>query len=78
MRRAAAPRPDPATDKDTEMPYLHGKLVWFEHLSRDIEAARAFYGERLGWKSDPVPIGEGGYLLLDPTGAPIGIMRGDI
>lgn len=64
MCRAAAPDPDPATDKETEMPYLHGKFVWFEHLSRDIEAARRFYGELLGWKSDPVPIGDGRYHMI--------------
>jgi len=46
------------------MDYLAGKFIWFEHISGDIEKARAFYGELLGWKSDEVPMGEGTYNMI--------------
>lgn len=46
------------------MACLHGKFVWFEHFSNDIPKARAFYGELFGWKSDPVPMGEQSYHMI--------------
>ena len=35
------------------MDYHHGKFVWFEHLSRDLPKARAFY-EHYGFQPSPV------------------------
>ena len=40
----AKPAPPPAPT------YLHGKWVWFELTTSDVDAAKAFYGELLGWK----------------------------
>lgn len=28
-----------------------GHFVWYEHLTRDVQAAIAFYGEVVGWKT---------------------------
>jgi predicted enzyme related to lactoylglutathione lyase len=42
------------------MDYLHGKFVWFEHVSNDIPKARAFYGDLFGWRSD-AQVGEQPY-----------------
>ena len=36
---------------------LPGKFVWFEHASKDAKKAQAFYGEVLGWKVKPFPMG---------------------
>jgi predicted enzyme related to lactoylglutathione lyase len=36
---------------------LHGKFVWFEHVSRDAKKAQAFYGGVFGWKVAPFPMG---------------------
>jgi hypothetical protein len=33
-------------------------------MSHDLEAARRFYGELLGWTSDPAPIGNGQYHMI--------------
>ena len=30
-----------------------GLFVWYEHLTRDVQAAIAFYGEVAGWKTQP-------------------------
>jgi predicted enzyme related to lactoylglutathione lyase len=34
------------------MAHLPGKFVWFEHLSNDIPAARAFYEKLFGWNTE--------------------------
>jgi uncharacterized protein len=36
---------------------LPGKFVWFELYTRDAKRAQAFYGEVLGWKVSPMPMG---------------------
>lgn len=46
------------------MAYLHGKFVWFENTSDDVDAARRFYGELLGSKSDPFPMGGQAYPMI--------------
>ncbi len=37
---------------------LPGKFVWFEHVSNDSRKAQEFYGEVLGWKVKPFPMGD--------------------
>lgn len=65
------------------MEYLHGKFIWFKHMSQDIDRARTFYDALFGWRSEPVAMGGaepypmihngehdiGGYRK-GPTGAP--------
>lgn len=46
------------------MAYLHGKFVWFEHISDSVDAARRFYGELLGWHIDPHAMGEQTYHMI--------------
>jgi len=43
---------------------IPGKFVWFEHVSRDAKKAQAFYGEVLGWKFQPFPMGELTYDMI--------------
>jgi uncharacterized protein len=43
---------------------LPGKFVWFELLTRDIPGAQAFYGEVLGWKVRPFPMGDSSYEMI--------------
>ena len=43
---------------------LPGKFVWFELVSRDAKKAQAFYGEVLGWKVRPFPMGEAAYEMI--------------
>jgi hypothetical protein len=31
----------------------NGSFVWHEHLTKDPKAAIAFYGEVIGWKTQP-------------------------
>src|SRR5258707_285657 len=41
-----------------------GKFVWFELVSRDAKKAQAFYGEVLGWKVKPFPMGDFPYEMI--------------
>jgi predicted enzyme related to lactoylglutathione lyase len=43
---------------------LPGKFVWFEHVSRDAKKAQEFYGEVLGWKVKPFPMGPVAYEMI--------------
>src|SRR5262249_2019250 len=43
---------------------IPGKFVWFELVSRDAKKAQAFYGEVLGWKVAPFPMGEFTYEMI--------------
>jgi len=43
---------------------LPGKFVWFELESSDPKRAQGFYGEVLGWKVVPFPIGGGTYEMI--------------
>jgi len=46
------------------MSHLHGKFVWFEHLSNDIPKARAFYEALLGWHTESMPMGDQPYHMI--------------
>jgi predicted enzyme related to lactoylglutathione lyase len=43
---------------------LPGKFVWFELVTRDAKKAQAFYGEVLGWKVQPYPMGAFTYEMI--------------
>jgi predicted enzyme related to lactoylglutathione lyase len=48
----------------TDRKLLPGKFVWFELVSRDAKKAQAFYGEVLGWKVKPFPMGDFQYEMI--------------
>ena len=39
------------------MSHVHGKFVWFEHMSPDTTKARKFYDSLLGWHTEMTPMG---------------------
>ena len=55
--------------------YTHGKFVWFEHMSPDMEKAQAFYQELFGWSTQPVPMGDTPYPMIHNRGQGIGGYR---
>jgi predicted enzyme related to lactoylglutathione lyase len=57
------------------MAYLHGKFVWFEHVSNDVPRARAFYGELFNWTSEGIPMGEASYHMIQNGSDGIGGFR---
>jgi len=49
-----------------------GKFVWFECVTADSAKAQAFYGEVIGWKTQPFPMGEETYTMLAAGETPVG------
>jgi predicted enzyme related to lactoylglutathione lyase len=43
---------------------LPGKFVWFELVTKETKKAQAFYGEVLGWKVRPFPMGSTTYEMI--------------
>jgi hypothetical protein len=52
----------------------HGDFSWTELMTRNIEAARKFYQELLGWELESMPMGEGGdYVVIKAGGDQAGV-----
>jgi predicted enzyme related to lactoylglutathione lyase len=55
------------------MSWSHGQFHWNELMTRNVEGAKKFYGESLGWKYDAMPMpGGGSYTLAMAGGKPVG------
>jgi predicted enzyme related to lactoylglutathione lyase len=52
----------------------HGTFYWNELMTRDVEGAKKFYADTLGWSYDamPMPDGAGSYWLAVMDGEPVG------
>jgi predicted enzyme related to lactoylglutathione lyase len=68
---AAEPAPPPAPPAPT---YVHGKWVWYELRSKDVEKSKAFYGELLGWQIEPQEMNGMKFELIKAGGKDIGII----
>jgi uncharacterized protein len=44
--------------------YLHGKFVWYEHLSSDVGRASTFYEALFGWHTENIPMGAEQYPMI--------------
>ena len=51
---------------------LHGRFVWYELLTTDIAAAKAFYGSVVGWGEQDASTPEFAYRLFTAGDAPVG------
>ncbi|GAB5471815.1 MAG: hypothetical protein Kilf2KO_48450 [Rhodospirillales bacterium] len=52
----------------------HGCVHWNELMTRDVEAAKAFYAETLGWSFDGMPMPDGTYWIAKSGDAMVGGM----
>ena len=50
----------------------HGSFHWNELMTRDVDAAKAFYGATLGWSYDAMAMEDGTYWIALSAGAPVG------
>lgn len=56
-----------------EIHYTPGRFVWHELVTSDVEAARRFYGELVGWQLDPQEVaGLPTYYHLTKNGQTVG------
>lgn len=51
------------------MELSHGRFCWNELSTRDVERAKKFYAETIGWSFDAVPAATGGPYWLAKQGA---------
>lgn len=47
------------------MAYLHGKFIWFEHVSNAGESVRRFYDQLFGWRTQGFPMGGQTYHMIN-------------
>lgn len=50
------------------MSYEHGRFVWFELLTKDVERATSFYPETLPWRIEPMAMQDGSQYTLIKVG----------
>ncbi len=51
----------------------HGTFYWNELLARDVESAKTFYAETMGWTFEAMPMPDGGtYWLAKMGDEPVG------
>jgi len=50
----------------------HGLFVWYELLTTDIAAAKAFYGSVVGWGAEDASTAEFAYILFTAGHGPVG------
>jgi uncharacterized protein len=54
------------------MAWSHGRFHWNELMTRDVERAKKFYADALGWTYDAMPMPDGGtYWLAMADGEPV-------
>ena len=47
----------------------HGSFVWNELATSDVEGAKSFFGELLGWSFRDVDMGHGTYTIVQNAGS---------
>ena len=50
----------------------HGRFIWYELMTPDPQAAKAFYGKVVGWTSRDMPMDAGAYTVFEAAGAGVG------
>jgi predicted enzyme related to lactoylglutathione lyase len=50
----------------------HGHFHWNELVTRDVEKAKKFYGDTIGWIFDGMPMPDGTYWVANMGGQPVG------
>lgn len=48
--------------------WSHGKFYWNELMTKDVEAAKKFYGAAIGWTFDAMPMPNGTYVIAKVGG----------
>ena len=53
-------------------PWSHGHFYWNELMTRNIERAKTFYAEALGWTFEAMPMPDGTYWVAKSGGEFVG------
>ena len=58
--------------REQSMTWTHGHFHWNELMTRDVEKAKKFYADTMGWTFDAMPMPDGGtYSLAMAGGQPV-------
>jgi uncharacterized protein len=61
------------TNKEYVMSWSHGQFYWNELMTRDVERAKKFYADTMGWSFDAMPMpGGGAYWIAKVGGESVG------
>ncbi len=52
--------------------WTHGNFYWNELLTKDVERAKKFYADTIGWTFEAMPMEEGTYWVAKLDGKPVG------
>lgn len=52
----------------------HGRFIWYELMTPDVQASLTFYAGVVGWTSTVMMAGDGDYYILETQGAGVGGM----
>src|SRR3954451_17435474 len=58
--------------RDTDLLKHHGHFVWYELMTTDMEAAKAFYADVVGWGTRDASMPGMAYTLFTAGGAAVG------
>ncbi len=47
---------------------MHGTFIWNELMTRDVEGAKSFFAEALGWTFEAMPMPDGGTYWIAKSG----------
>ncbi len=53
----------------------HGRFIWYELITPDVDGAKRFYGDLVGWAAQDMPMPDGGgepYSMLSSNGHGVG------
>jgi predicted enzyme related to lactoylglutathione lyase len=68
----AAATPLQARTGETDMVNYHGRFVWYELMTPDVEAAKAFYADVVGWGTQDASMPGMAYTLFVTRAASVG------
>ena len=54
------------------MPNPQGSFIWYELMTPDQDASKAFYDTVMAWTIEPEPSGDTDYRMLDAASGPVG------
>ena len=49
----------------------HGRFVWYELMTTNVDAAKAFYADVVGWGAQPISMPGSTYSLLTAGDSPV-------
>src|SRR3954454_2766550 len=64
------------TDRETDLVKHHGHFVWYELMTTDMEAAKGFYAQVIGWGTHDAALPDVSYTIFTAAGVSVsGVLR---